>query len=420
VLQPHLDSIAFIDSGELTAGAIHGHNAANRNRAPDCLTSPKPGQSPMWTRDPTTQFPTGVEAYQSAIPTPASLHNYYQKTLTPGTRNGVVFKGVTRAKHTIFHFGANLPGSELDRMQEKVQLFNAFPNAGAPAAASVLPNAAEAELLARILKRVDPAFLQRRRFAKTAVDDHLAEMTEAQRILAGGGAGQPIAGMTVPLTPEEEAFWKPGVPEQLQNGLTNYAGIVQDSDTLTHVRFQIWEQFALAYKLIAGGFTRTVAGDCEFIDHHDTRPQSNVRCQTLQMALPLSRLIEKLKAANLYDRTLIALYTCDGSRAPAANSQGSDDMSKMTIVLAGGAIKGGYYGDIRVGGKDGDGQSYLIHMPDPVTGMPVPVGSSKGSVGRIPGSVMWRTVAKAMRVSDTLAGQFPVVADAKPMDFLLR
>ena len=135
-LQPHLDTIAFIDSAELTSGAIHGHNAANRNRAPDCLTSPKPGQSPMWTRDPTTQFPTGVEAYQSAIPTPASLHNFYQKMLTPGTRNGVVFKGVTRAKHTIFHFGANLPGSELDRMQEKDQLFKAFPDAGAPAAGS--------------------------------------------------------------------------------------------------------------------------------------------------------------------------------------------------------------------------------------------------------------------------------------------
>lgn len=419
-LLPHLDTIAFIDSGELTAGAIHGHNAANRNRAPDCSTTAKPGQSPMWTRDPTTQFPTGVEPYQSAIPTPASLHNYYQKMLTPGTRNGVVFKGVTRAKHTIYHFGANLPGSELDRMQEKAQLFTAFPSAGAPAAAGVLPNGAEAELLARILKRIDPAWLQRRRYAKSAVDDHLAEMTEAQGLLTGVGTGLPIPGMTVPLTPDEEAYWKEGVPEQLQNGLTNYAGIAQDADTLTHVRFQIWEQFALAYKLIAGGFTRTVAGDCEFIDHHDTRPQSNVRCQTLQMAPSLARLIEKLKAANLYDRTVIALYTCDGSRAPAANSQGSDDMAKMTIILAGGGIKGGYYGDITVGGKVADGQSYEIHMPDPITGLPVPMGSTKGSIGRIPGSVMWRTVAKAMGIPDTLIGTFPLVADAKPMDFLLR
>jgi hypothetical protein len=245
-------------------------------------------------------------------------------------------------------------------------------------------------------------------------------MTEAQRILDGGGAGQPLAGMTVPLTPAEEAYWKADVPEQKPNGLTDYMGIAQDADTLTHVRFQIWEQFALAYKLIAGGFTRTVAGDCEFIDHHDSRPESNVRCQTLQMAPSLSRLIEKLKAANIYDRTVIALYTCDGSRAPAANSQGSDDMSKMSIVLCGGRIKGGYYGDITAGAKDGDGQAYEIHMPDPVTGLPVPTGSTKGSVGRVPGTVMWRTVAKAMGIPDTLCNQFPAVARAKAMDFLFR
>jgi hypothetical protein len=195
---------------------------------------------------------------------------------------------------------------------------------------------------------------------------------------------------------------------------------MQGNDTLTHVRFQIWEQFALAYKLIAGGFTRTVAGDTEFIDQHDTRPEANVRCFTLQMALPLSRLIEKLKAANLYDRTLIALYTGDGSRSPAANSTGTDDTAKATVLLCGGGVKGGYYGDITVGGKDGDGQIYQIHMPDPTTGLPVPVGATKGNVGRIPGSVVWRTVAKAMRIPDSLIGQFPLVPDAKPMTFMLR
>jgi hypothetical protein len=417
-LAPHLDSIAFLDSGELTPGQIHGHNAANRNRAPDCSTSAGPGQSPMWTRDPTTQFPTGVEAYQSAFPTPASLHNYLQKSLTPEVRNGVVMKGVTRAKHTIFHFGANLPGSELDRMQEKDQLYSAFPGAGEPGVVAPVSNLEEAELLARVLKRIDPAFLARRNFAQTAFDSHMAEVTAAQGILSGAGAALP--GFELPLTAEEDAYWKEGVPEQGDDGRTVFDGIMQDNDTLTHVKFQIWEQFALAYKLIAGGFTRTVAGDCEFIDHHETRPRANVKVQTLQVALPLARLIEQLKAVGLYDRTLIAIYTCDGSRAPAANSNGDDEMSKMSIILAGGLIRGGYYGDIRVGGPDGDGHQYAIHMPDLSTGLPVPTGSMRKNEGRIPGSVMWKTVAKAMRAPASMIGQFPGMAEAQTLDFLLN
>src|SRR5258708_33494314 len=112
--------------------------------------------------------------------------------------------------------------------------------------------------------------------------------------------------LTLPLTPAEETYWKTGVPEQGGDGRTVFAGIVQDADTLTHVRFQIWEQFALAYKLIAGGFTRTVAGDCEFIDHHDSRPQANVRCQTLQMAPSPERLIMQLNEAYTYDIKVIS------------------------------------------------------------------------------------------------------------------
>jgi hypothetical protein len=37
-LDPHLDSIAMVDTCELTPGSVHYHQAANRCRSPDCAT----------------------------------------------------------------------------------------------------------------------------------------------------------------------------------------------------------------------------------------------------------------------------------------------------------------------------------------------------------------------------------------------
>lgn len=48
------------------------------------------------------------------------------------------------------------------------------------------------------------------------------------------------------------------------------------------------------------------------------RTESVLRTQAQQVARPLARLITDLKAAGLYDRTVIAVYTLDGSRRPAA------------------------------------------------------------------------------------------------------
>ena len=85
-----------------------------------------------------------------------------------------------------------------------------------------------------------------------------------------------------------------------------------------------------------------------------------------QLALPLARLIESLKKANLFDRTLIAVYTLDGSRSPAAGSAGNE--GKNSVMLAGGMIKGGYFGDVVVTGPDGDGHKYGYQSPNLVTG----------------------------------------------------
>ncbi|HET6281313.1 MAG TPA: hypothetical protein VFH73_10110, partial [Polyangia bacterium] len=236
-LEPHINNIAFVPLCELTPGAIHYHNAANRNRSPGATVTPGPGQLPMWTRDPTKQFPTGVEKMTSAFPTPASLHNYLQKKISSGIRNGVAFKGITRDKHTCFHYGAGLEGSELDRMYSVDQVYKAFPESvDGVALPQVLETADEAELFARILKKVDPSFLARRRLPKSAVDDHGFELNAAQKLLFNPSVTPGAAGkVTIPLTAQEIAYWKEGVPEQNMNGTTNYPGIKQDADSLTAV-----------------------------------------------------------------------------------------------------------------------------------------------------------------------------------------
>jgi hypothetical protein len=111
VLAPHVDNIACVDLCELTPGAIHNHNGANRNRAPDCSYDHLAGMGPMFENDPVSNFPQGCEEYYSAVPTPASMHNYAQKLLTPGLQNGVALKGITRSIHTVYHYAATLGGA---------------------------------------------------------------------------------------------------------------------------------------------------------------------------------------------------------------------------------------------------------------------------------------------------------------------
>jgi uncharacterized protein (DUF1501 family) len=183
-------------------------------------------------------------------------------------------------------------------------------------------------------------------------------------------------------------------------------------------RAQIWEQVAWAFKLVSNDLCRTVAIEFDYVDVHDQRQESQVRVQAKQISLPLARLITKLKEAGIYERTVIAVYTADGSRAPSANSSG--DQGKNTIILAGGMVRGGYYGDISVASDKEDGHEYGYHMPDLTTGSRVgtaAVGYDNG--GRVPGSAVWRTVTRALKIPDSYL-QFPDVKDARPLPFMLR
>src|SRR4029079_10502910 len=136
---------------------------------------------------------------------------------------------------------------------------------------------------------------------------------------------------------------------------------------------------------------------------------------TLQTVLPLTRLIESLKLANMYDNTVIAIYTLDGGRAPAGVSSGGE--GKSGLILAGGKIQGGYYGDVGVAGDDGDGHVYSYSSPDPATG--APLGPTTASSGALPGACVWRTVMKSLGVPDEITGGFPD-AQVPAMDWMLR
>ncbi len=393
-LDPHLDTVAFLDTCEVGAGAIHGHEAANPIRSPGRSYS-STGRKPMFENDPIANFPQGCEAYYSNTPTPASLHNFHQKQLDPSLKNGIVFKGISRSIHTAYHFAAGLPAAELDRKQSVSSLLAAFPDKVEDY--NVLAKPEHADAFTRLLQRVDKRFLESRRIATAATEGHAATLTEAKGRLYVGAPKL----VSLPLTPEERAYWSAGVPNQVGGGTA---------------KAQIWEQVAYAFKIVSNNLARTVALEFDYVDFHGGRGETLVRTMAKQAALPLARLITQLKAAGLYDRTVIAVYTVDGSRSPKADSYG--DEGKNTLILAGGGIRGGYWGDIRVAADTSIGHTYSYHSPDPATGAPGP-GATNNS-GRLPAARVWRTVMKALKVPDAVCGQFADVAQAAPLSFALR
>jgi hypothetical protein len=395
-LAPHVDSIAVCDTFELTVGSTHGHEAANPLRSPGKTRSRGPGMLPMFERD--GQRPgEGNEPFYSNVPTPATLHNYVQKATTPTLRNGIALKLLGRDKHTVYHFGAGLPGSELDRIRSKNELFSTFPDGatGMPVDLNVLPTAAEAEALRAVLEKVDRRFLDERRYVDSAQSGHAANLRSTERLL-WGEAPKPVK---LALSPEEIDDWSADVPRQVaQRSLS-----------------QIWEQVAFLYKLAAAGLTRSLALEFVYSDVHGYRTESMMRTFAKQASLPLARLIAKLKEAGIYDRSVIALYTLDGSRPMEAGESG--DRGKNTLILAGGKVRGGYYGDVRLA-SPAPSQRFSYHAPDPETGRPGPGATDNGR--RLPGAYAWRTVMKAAGVPDRLAERFAGAKNGKPLSFMLR
>ncbi|RYG74613.1 DUF1501 domain-containing protein, partial [bacterium] len=281
VLQPHADTMAMIELCDLTSAPVHGHEASNPVRSPGRTKEQSAGRMPMWQGEPGQD--TGEGASYSSTPTIVSLHNYVQKRLNPGLANGVAIKGQSRPGG-IYHFGAGLPGAELDRYQSYDSMLKAFP--ASVRDVNVLQTAGEAEAMQRYLKRVDAAFLTRRRQSAAAKTDHAAQVDGARGLL---NQGAPKV-FNLALTEEEKAYWSADVPKK-------YGRMTMES----------WEQMAYAFKFVAGDVVRSVALEIDIGDQHDSRPQSYLAKLTDLVVLPLARLLESLKRVGIYDRTLVVV-----------------------------------------------------------------------------------------------------------------
>ncbi len=391
-LVPHLDSIAICELNEICTGAIHGHEAVNAMRSPGRSKSQGAGQMAVWEQEPGFGE-QGNDYYYSSTPTPAALHNWYQKQLTPsGLRNGITMKYISRF-HTVCHYGAGLADAELTRIQTVDQLFQEFPDTVEDL--NILPTAEEADLLKDVLERVDADFFARYGYAGMAKTKHATNLAEAAGLWHTGETQV----VSMPLTQEEIDYWSAGVPDQVGD----------------NIKAQIWEQAAWAFKLISHDITRTVSLEFDYLDVHETRGEGVMNTMGLQCALPLARLIESLKAAGIYEQTVIAVFSTDGGRSPAANSYGNS--GKNTLLLAGRNIRPGYYGDVGVEGPSGDGHNYNYRVPDPVTGA---LGPAVTNNDRLDGAHAWRTVMTALEIPASIQDQYPSVAGKSPLQFMLN
>ena len=334
----------------------------------------------------------GNDYFYSSTATPASVHNLTQKQLTPGIRNGVAMKFISRS-HTVCHYGAGDAAAELDRVQSSASLFQSFPETVEDLNALATPQ--EAELVANAMERVDSGFFARYGFSDQARIKHESNLVEAVgRFYSEGNTNV----VSLPLTQEDVDFWSADVPPQVGANL----------------KAEIWEAVAWTEKLFTHNITRTVAIEWDYLDVHETRDETVVGVMARQFAYPLARLIQRLKAAQIYDQTVIAIYSSDGGRSPAGNSYGNS--GKNTLILCGRNVKGGYYGDVGVEGLLGNGHAYNYRLPDPATGQLAPPIISND---RLNGAHAWRTVMKALEVPDTTVQQYPDVADYQPLDFML-
>jgi hypothetical protein len=417
-LMEHLSDIAMIDTGEAAIGSVHGHEGGNGMRSPGrVMDGGMSGKMQMWLAD--GEHAAGSEELYTTTPTPAVMHNYYQKTLVPDLHNGFAFKGISRAKHSVYHFKAGLPDGELDRIKSKTDLADTFPAVATEA--SMIPDAAEADLLVRMLKTADQRLFTRRYSADNGVE-HLQQLNQSRQILH---VDNPTV-VSVPLTEEETTYWSTGIPNQqctVDDVMAVDCGADQEhAVTDGYVKGQVWEQFGMATKILASGATRSAALEFDFMDLHGdgVRKESVLQAQAKQSARPLARAIKKLKEANLWSKTLIAIYTLDGSREPKANSYG--DRGKGTIILAGGMIKGGYYGDIRPVANLDVGHDFGFVTPDPSTGLASgsPIKEWHDKSKRVPSADVWLTVMKALGIPDEVARQFPDVKDGKVLSYLLK
>ncbi len=403
-LRPHLDTIAVMELGECVLPgnqSIHGHEAGNPLRSPGRSKDNSAGKRDMATIDrrPGTG---GNEILYSSSPTPMILHNYHTKMTMPSTQNGVILRSSVRSNtHTYYHFEGNLNNAQADRYLNKSSFLSAFNTTPTPAPQTALQS--HGRLITQLMKRADSNYLNRLAASASTNSAHGAKLDA----LANLQQSTPPAPLEMELSAAEQQYWQNGISAQLVCPGDNASNC-----TVSATSWTAGELFAYAFKLFQSGRVRSVAIDFDIHDVHSDRNPLVMNTMAQQSGLTLARLIQSLKLAGLYDTTLIAMYTLDGGRSPLRNSTGED--TKNGLILAGGMIRGGYYGDIQVSTS-----GVVTYRRPNDLGQPIAAGTT-GRDMRVPAADVYKTVAKAAGLPDSLVNSLPDVQGGRVLNYMLR
>lgn len=402
-LRPHLDDIAVMELGEVCVGSVHAHEAANPLRSPGRSYTQTNGKIDMSTVD---KRPggrrEGNEVYFSSTPTPAVLHNHYNKLMAPNLTNGVILRSSLRGDvHTYYHFEGNLSNAQPDRFFDRQTFLNRFSNTSPPPA-NLTSVQRHGSLMAQFLKRLDDNYMQR----VLATAERTKHSANLDALRASFAAPAPTTPFSINLSATEDQMWKAGVgPQVICPG---------DDANQCYAEAGRWhpsELFAYAGKLFQSGRVKSVAIDLDMHDVHTNRTRFIMDTQAQQSGMTLARLIQFLKNANLWSNTVIAMYTLDGSRSMDSYSTGEN--TKNAVVLAGGRIRGGYYGDIRF-----ENGNFVYCRPDD-NGAPVANGTTGGGQ-RVPAADVYKTVMTAAGIPLNVLDGFTDVRPGRMLQYLLK
>ncbi len=406
-IAPHLDSVAMMEIGENCIGTIHHHEAGNAMRSPGRSYNEGAGKKDMASTDKRPGGRSGGnEVLFSSSPTPAILHNAACRAANPNLRKGMIIRSSVRADtHTFYHFEGNLADAQPDRFFDRKTLLQSFTQPLMQSQNSILT--AQSPAILNLIKRLD-----RRYF--TEIERQTDQAVHENRLAKVNFAAN-MSTFNLKMTPEEMAQWSDSIPGQFSCPDNSAESCVVDSAA----SFNLGEMFGYAAKLFISDTVRSLAIDFDFHDVHTARSPLMLKTQGMQTAKPLARLIKALKDAGIYDRTVIAMYTLDGSRSPTRESTGY--FSKNAFILAGGGIKGGYFGDIR---NSGGGWTY--HRPDD-NGKPIANGISDGNENeaenkskRVSGQDIYKTIATASGVPAKMIESLPDVKNGKILSYLMK
>lgn len=396
-IKNHLADVAVMELGELPIGGIHGHEASDALRSPGRSRTGGAGRKDMATVDlrPGNRV-GGNEVHHSSTPTPAILHNHYVRSTGLQVQNGALLRSRIRPNtHTFYHFEADLQNAQLDRFSDQETLLNRFSDVPPPTPTTL--NRYKSQIV-EMISQIDAKYLENLPEDKGR-QEHLAA-------LSGIESPPPVMSTDLSLSSAEQTFWTSGIPGQFE-----CAGDNADACRAKEGTMNLGEMFAYVAKLFTRNVVRTAAIDFDFYDVHTARTPLVLNTQATQTAVPLARFIDTLKRAGIWDRTIVAMYTLDGSRSPHRRSTGY--RTKNSVILAGGKIKGDYYGDIEMANNQ-----IRYKRPDD-NGRPIANGVDGGD-NRVPAKDVYATVAAAAGIPAATWGSFPDVAGANILSYMLK